>query len=124
MKFNEVLKRDHWQVSETKLAFFADWRATEQKGWKRSERHLVVPRDWNTIRKDIWGIKKIFLVETAWDLPVKAWSMLRETLKAIRREQGGKPDRRKPLTSDLMEKIPFEYHILWHYPSSRGGVRM
>ena len=109
MAFNKVLKRDHWQVSETKLGYYADWRASEQKGWRRSERHIVVPRDWNTIRKDIWGIKKIFLVESSWDLPIKSWSLLRETLKAIRREQGCKPDRRKPLTSKLMQRIP-SYH--------------
>ena len=106
MKFNDKLKRDHWQVCETKVAYFADWRATEQKGWKKAERHKVVPRDWNTIRKDIWGIAKIFLVKAAKDLPIKSWSLLRETLKAIRRDQGGKPDRRKRLASTLMKAIP------------------
>ena len=93
-------------MCETKLGFFAHWRAAEQKGWKKAQNQEIVPRDWKTIRKDIWGIKKLFMVEKGWDLPVRSWSLLREALKGIRREQGGKPDKRKPLTADLMVKIP------------------
>ena len=93
-------------MSETKLGFFADWRACEQKGYKKAERDKVVPRDWNTIRKDVWGIKRIFLHEMGYEVPIASWNQLREVLKAIRRDQGCKPDRRKPLTSDLMREIP------------------
>ena len=108
--FCELLQLDPYQICQHKLCYFINFRAKEQKGYKRAERNKVVPRDWNTIRKDMWGIKKMILYETGFDAPYHDWPLVRENLKAVRRQQGGKPDHRKPLTSYLMKAVPPIYY--------------
>ena len=112
---NAQIQWQNWRHSLSRLGvpckiLSIEFKAKEQKGYKRAERNKVVPRDWNTIRKDMWGIKKMILYETSFDAPYHDWPLVRENLKAVRRQQGGKPDHRKPLTSYLMKAVPPIYY--------------